>query len=493
MFNVPKLQGVIARKKNPVWCKKYSVRCSPLGDTDPIVIDGKNLAHLAFSAIHLCLHERNQTTHLRASVDAEVSNYIVNQTSISTIYRTLDLHAVEETFQHIFRRLKIGGRRVIICLDSCDTECMGTQLSTPNPKELQDRQKLRAQYVGSGFKQRRRFPNRKATRFLHGPDVNCPVLPRPITRILIYTALKEKCEVYMIPGEADAVVALYANHLNGVAISDDGDVFNFANKTFLASECVQQLGPEWLLLGLKRYYNRYPRCTHCCGCYIHRNAMLKAIQKDSKDDVTVETINRLLDLDTTSLESEKLLESTTRIQCIVDYDKHISSTRFHSLSSGRNNSISCGIRWDPPNSDGSNHNDESIMVITRILRWPFLERNIEPSNTKGLKEIIRYRLGDTERTVTEIKFDDIPMAIRKSVHNNDFESFFTYVFPGVDSSGFNVYDVATKLSRLWFHKQSLAQVALQHEFVHELLCAFPDRFMIDIHKLETGYESFIPK
>jgi len=489
MLNIPKLQGVIGRKKNPVWCKKYSVHCTPLDGSDPVVIDGKNLAHLAFSAVHLCLHEKTQNPHLRAATDAEVSSYIVNKTSISSIYRTLDLSAVLETFQHIFKKLRVGGRKVILCLDSHDTECMGTPLSTLDTKELRNRQVLRTQYVGSCFRHQRKYPNKKGTRFLQGPDVNCPILPRPITRILIYAALQENCEIYMIPGEADAIVALYANYLNGVAVSDDGDVFNFANKTCLASECIQQLSPYWLSTGLKRYYNRYPRCNHCCGCYIQRNTMLNALRKDSKDSVTVDTIDKLLDLNTSSLESAKLLDSATRIQCISDYDKHVSATRFLSLISGRNNSISCGIRWDPPNSNGSDHKDESVMVITRILRWPSLERNIDLANIKGLKEIIRYRLGDTERLVTEIKFDDIPMAIRKSVHNKDFNSFFTHIFPGVESSDVNVYDVATKLSRLWFHKQSLAQVALQHEFVHELLCAFPDRFVNNIQ--EIGYESFI--
>ena len=222
--------------------------------------------------------------------------------------------------------------------------------------------------------------------------------------------------------------------------------------------------------------------------------MLMALREDSKDVVTTSNIDKLLNIDTSALESTSLLDSATHIQCIMDYDKYISRNRFHSINSSSSNSISCGIRWDPPNPDSSNSAFESVMVITRILRWPLLELHLDQTSNRTLKEIIRYRLGDLERTVTRVKFSDIPLNIRRSVREKDFSSFFSYIFPGLDSSDLDVYDVATKLSRIWFYKPSLAQVALQHEFVHELLCAFPNRFINDTRGkcIENGYESFVP-
>ena len=131
------------------------------------------------------------------------------------------------------------------------------------------------------------------------------------------------------------------------------------------------------------------------------------------------------------------------------------------------------------------------MVATRILRWPFLEGVVKRSGAQCLSEIIRYRLGDTERSVSKINFDDIPTTIRESVHNQDFTSFYKHIFPESEPSKVDVYKAASKLSRLWYYKPSLAQVALQHEFVHELLCAFPERFIEDSDGVRLGYESFI--
>tara|TARA_Y100000385_G_C13072389_1_gene629692 strand:+ start:90 stop:1565 length:1476 start_codon:yes stop_codon:yes gene_type:complete len=491
MLNIPKFQGVIAKKKNAVWCKQNSVICTSLNSFEPVVIDAMNLAHLVFSSTHLCLHERTSDAHLRAEIDAEVSNYILNQTSITSIYKTLDISAVLETFQHIFKKLRATGRQVVLCLDSNNTDGTSTPLLKPDIKELGNRQRLRTQYIGSRFRYQRKYPNKKSTRFFQGPDVNCPVLPRPISRIMVYAALQHNCEIYMTPGEADAFVALHANYINGIAISDDGDVFNFAKKTFLASECIHQFGPDWLSSGLKRYYNRYSRCDHCNGCYIQRDAMLIALREESNDESTIESINKLLKIDTSTLESNDLLKTAKRIHDITEYDKHISSTRFIGVSRNSNNSVSCGIRWDPPNQDGSDRDNESVMVITRILRWPFLEQIIDKSNINKVNEIVRYRLGDTERTVNKVDFNDIPMSIRKSVTNKDFRSFFNYIFPKSNQDSLSVYDVATKLACLWYHKHSLAKVALQHEFVHELLCAFPDRFVNNSQEIK--YESFIPK
>ena len=299
----------------------------------------------------------------------------------------------------------------------------------------------------------------------------------------------------MTSGEADAMVALHANRIHGVAISDDGDIFNFADKTFLASECIQHFAPKWLSSGLKRYYNRYPRCNHRCGCFIERIAMLNAIRKEVTDETTLGIIDRLLNLDTLSIDSAKLIDSATPIHSLADYDRHISTTRFHSLKLDNENSttrvVSCGIRWDPPSPDSSDRNNESVMVATRILRWPFLEGVVKRSGAQCLSEIIRYRLGDTERSVSKINFDDIPTTIRESVHNQDFTSFYKHIFPESEPSKVDVYKAASKLSRLWYYKPSLAQVALQHEFVHELLCAFPERFIEDSDGVRLGYESFI--
>ena len=521
-----KIKGVLRRLNDSEWKSRYNLpQATVLDDTTPIMIDAKNvICHGIFTATssnysqwlrdeehisNLNWEQQHEFDELANQFDRQRDREYTRWLETGTLGHwhasNIDLNAFASALRFFLTKLRAGGKRPVWVINDGASP-------VSKVKELEEREVKRSARVSSSFRKN----GEETPEFMRKKEEWSRVLgvglaPIAIDRVVMTIALETGCIPVACPGEADEVVAELSNCLKGVAMSEDGDVFNLSDRRIVKDDAMRCLLPTWaggakeeealafykrkdVMSALKKEYQR--RCRRKI-----KPVELSQVEWEHKLD-ELQKFGIALSSNEHHPPSkphtrEEILKNCLVVTSLREFDIYQGTKGYLRKLNCRLQGcdgmllLPTGTRCDPPLSDGSDGCVPSVTRATAELRHAklFIELKKLRKQKYEVKELDRsVRNSDLceWKAVTE---EDIGDALLNTVEHDDPEACLCVLGVSKELQSKDVYQVADTLAHVHNQgsKNQLAHATLQHEWVSVLLDAFPEYFSSSDRPPWVGY------